>query len=158
MLLSEYRLQPWHQEFLVEQMNAYFFGEGSQLPKECVLPLQQPSATGRKSGSSRVTTIPRQTHETSFYSRKPIPFSRWSWTVLLALWLAIYFAATFRPALLDDADSVHAIAAQHMADTSDYVTLKVNGIRYLEKAPYLYWLTSTSYRIFGQNEFARDCP
>ena len=31
MLLNEYRLQPWKpeaQEFIVEQMNAYFFGEG----------------------------------------------------------------------------------------------------------------------------------
>jgi Fe-S cluster biosynthesis and repair protein YggX len=39
MLLNEYRLQPWKpeaQEFIVEQMNAYFFGEGSQLPKEFV--------------------------------------------------------------------------------------------------------------------------
>ena len=41
MLLNEYRLQPWTpqaQEFLVEQMNQYFFGEGSALPKEYVPP------------------------------------------------------------------------------------------------------------------------
>ena len=41
MLLNEYRLQPWKpeaQEFLLEQMNAYFFGEGSTLPKEYVPP------------------------------------------------------------------------------------------------------------------------
>ena len=39
MLLNEYRLQPWTreaQEFLVEQMQEYFFGEGSALPKEYV--------------------------------------------------------------------------------------------------------------------------
>ncbi len=36
MLLNEYRLQPWTreaQEFLVEQMNEFFFGEGGALPK-----------------------------------------------------------------------------------------------------------------------------
>lgn len=41
MLLNEYRLQPWTkeaQEFLVEQMQGYFFGEGSALPKEYVPP------------------------------------------------------------------------------------------------------------------------
>jgi Fe-S cluster biosynthesis and repair protein YggX len=41
MLLNEYRLQPWKpeaQEFIAEQMNAYFFGEGSALPKEYVPP------------------------------------------------------------------------------------------------------------------------
>ncbi|MBV9669856.1 MAG: oxidative damage protection protein [Acidobacteriales bacterium] len=39
MLLNEYRLQPWKreaQDFLVEQMNQYFFGEGSKLPEQYV--------------------------------------------------------------------------------------------------------------------------
>jgi len=39
MLLNEYRLQPWTkeaQEFLVQQMEAYFFGPGAALPKEYV--------------------------------------------------------------------------------------------------------------------------
>jgi Fe-S cluster biosynthesis and repair protein YggX len=41
MLLNEYRLQPWKpeaQQFLVEQMEAFFFGAGSSLPKEYVPP------------------------------------------------------------------------------------------------------------------------
>ena len=41
MLLNEYRLQPWTreaQEFLVEQMDRFFFGEGSAVPKEYVAP------------------------------------------------------------------------------------------------------------------------
>lgn len=36
-LLNEYRLQPWKpeaQEFIVEQMNAYFYGQGVALPQE----------------------------------------------------------------------------------------------------------------------------
>ncbi|HWR35891.1 MAG TPA: oxidative damage protection protein [Clostridia bacterium] len=43
MLLNEYRLQPWkkeHQEFIVQQMEQYFFGEGAELPKEYVPPAQ----------------------------------------------------------------------------------------------------------------------
>jgi Fe-S cluster biosynthesis and repair protein YggX len=43
MLLNEYRLQPWkkeHQEFIAQQMEAYFFGEGSEKPKEYVAPEQ----------------------------------------------------------------------------------------------------------------------
>jgi Fe-S cluster biosynthesis and repair protein YggX len=43
MLLNEYRLQPWKreaQEFLVEQMNQFFFGEGAKLPEQYV-PEQQ---------------------------------------------------------------------------------------------------------------------
>ena len=41
MLLNEYRLQPWQpqaQEFLVEQMQEFFFGSGSALPADSVPP------------------------------------------------------------------------------------------------------------------------
>lgn len=41
MLLNEYRLQPWTpqaQQFLVEQMDAFLFGEGGTLPQEYVPP------------------------------------------------------------------------------------------------------------------------
>ena len=36
-LLNEYRLQPWrkeHQDFIVAQMEQYFFGPGAELPQE----------------------------------------------------------------------------------------------------------------------------
>ncbi len=42
--------------------------------------------------------------------------------------------------------------------TGDYVTLHVNGVRYLEKAPLPYWLVATSYHLFGVNEFAARLP
>jgi Fe-S cluster biosynthesis and repair protein YggX len=41
MLLNEYRLQPWTpqaQQFLVEQMEAFLFGDGLALPTEYVPP------------------------------------------------------------------------------------------------------------------------
>ena len=41
MLLNEYRLQPWrkeHQEFIAQQMENYFFGEGSHPPDQFVPP------------------------------------------------------------------------------------------------------------------------
>jgi len=43
MLLNEYRLQPWkkeHQDFIVQQMEQYFFGAGSEMPKDYVPPAQ----------------------------------------------------------------------------------------------------------------------
>ncbi len=83
---------------------------------------------------------------------------RRAWTLLLLLWLAVHFAALFAPPLLDDADATHANAAQHMALSGDWVTLKVNGIRYLEKPPLPYWLVALDYRIFGFNVFATHLP
>jgi 4-amino-4-deoxy-L-arabinose transferase-like glycosyltransferase len=78
--------------------------------------------------------------------------------LLGSLWLLIFFAALFTPPLLDDADATHASAARHMALSGDLVTLRVDGIRYLEKAPLPYWLVSLSFRIFGFNSFAAHLP
>ena len=64
----------------------------------------------------------------------------------------------FSPGLLDDADSTHAEAAREMVVTGDFVTLHVNGVRYLEKAPLPYWLVAVSYEIFGVNEFSTRLP
>jgi 4-amino-4-deoxy-L-arabinose transferase-like glycosyltransferase len=78
--------------------------------------------------------------------------------VLVGLWLVIYVGALFAPPLLDDADATHANAARHMALSGDLVTLRVNGIRYLEKAPLPYWLGAASFRLFGFNTFAAHLP
>ncbi len=42
--------------------------------------------------------------------------------------------------------------------TGDYVTLHINGVRYLEKPPLPYWLVAFSYKIFGVNEFSTRLP
>src|SRR6266404_3789317 len=69
---------------------------------------------------------------------------------LIALWGIIYLASCAHPpALLDDADTVHAEAAREMAETGDWVTLHANGIRYLEKAPLMYWSVALSDELFG---------
>jgi 4-amino-4-deoxy-L-arabinose transferase-like glycosyltransferase len=70
----------------------------------------------------------------------------------------VYAAALFSPSLLDDADATHANAAQHMARSGDWVTLYVNGIRYLEKPPLPYWLVAIDYHLFGYNVFATHLP
>jgi 4-amino-4-deoxy-L-arabinose transferase-like glycosyltransferase len=81
-----------------------------------------------------------------------------SYCALAIVFAAVYVGSMFSPALLDDADSTHAEAAREMFVTGDYVTLHVNGVRYLEKAPLPYWLVAISYRVFGVNEFATRLP
>src|SRR6202789_3307157 len=78
---------------------------------------------------------------------------------LLLLWIAFYASFTlFTPPLLDDADSVHAEVAREMLLRHDYVTLYANGIRYLEKAPLLYWSIAASFRLFGVSTAAARIP
>ena len=81
-----------------------------------------------------------------------------TWLFLGAIFLAVQFASLFTPPLLDDVDASHAQVAQHMVESGDWVTMKLNGIRYLEKAPLPYWLAASFYGIFGQNVFATHLP
>ncbi|MGA2356563.1 MAG: glycosyltransferase family 39 protein [Terriglobales bacterium] len=78
--------------------------------------------------------------------------------LLIALWAVIYLSGLSRPALLDDADTVHGEAAKEMLQRHDWVTLYVNGERYLEKAPLMYWGVAVSYKIFGISEWSTRFP
>ena len=78
--------------------------------------------------------------------------------LLFALWAAVFFASLFAPPLLDDADATHANAARHVLSSGDWVTLYVNGIRYLEKAPLPYWIDAVSFKLFGFSAFAGHLP
>ena len=78
--------------------------------------------------------------------------------VLIGLWAVIYMAGLSWPALLDDADTVHAEAASEMLQRHDWVTMYTDGIRYLEKAPLQYWSVAASYRIFGVGNWSTRFP
>jgi 4-amino-4-deoxy-L-arabinose transferase-like glycosyltransferase len=81
-----------------------------------------------------------------------------SLAVILVLWGAIYFAGIFTPALLDDVDTIHAEAAREMVLRHDWVTLYTDGIRYLEKAPLMYWGVAASYELFGVSDWSTRLP
>ncbi len=83
---------------------------------------------------------------------------RISVVTLTVLWAVIYMTGLSRPALLDDADTVHAEAAREMVLRHDWVTLYANGVRYLEKAPLMYWGVATSYTLFGVSEWSTRLP
>jgi 4-amino-4-deoxy-L-arabinose transferase-like glycosyltransferase len=79
--------------------------------------------------------------------------------ILFVLWFILYASFTLiTPPLLDDADSVHAEVAREMLLRNDWVTLYANGIRYLEKAPLLYWSMALSYKLFGVHTASARLP
>ena len=83
---------------------------------------------------------------------------RFAWAAVIALFLAVYLGSAFSPALQDDVDTSHAEAAREMLTRGDFVTLHINGVRYLEKAPLMYWLIAGSFRTFGVHDFAARLP
>jgi 4-amino-4-deoxy-L-arabinose transferase-like glycosyltransferase len=78
--------------------------------------------------------------------------------LLSSLWLLLFFASLFSPPVLDDADGTHANAARQVMLSGDWVTMRVNNVRYLEKAPLPYWIAAVNFRVFGLNAFAAHLP
>jgi 4-amino-4-deoxy-L-arabinose transferase-like glycosyltransferase len=44
--------------------------------------------------------------------------------------------------------------SREMAVSGDWVTPRLNGIKYFEKPPLQYWASAAAFRLFGQSEFA----
>ncbi len=62
------------------------------------------------------------------------------------------------PSLMDDVDAVQAQIARNMLSSGDWVTARLNGVAYLEKAPLVYWVIAISYQIFGPYDWAARIP
>ena len=78
--------------------------------------------------------------------------------IITLLWASIYLSSIFSPPLLDDVDSVHAEAAREIVLRHDWVTLHTNGVRYLEKAPLMYWAIAASYKLLGISDWSTRLP
>jgi Dolichyl-phosphate-mannose-protein mannosyltransferase len=59
---------------------------------------------------------------------------------------------------MDDVDAVQANIARTMLSTGDWVTARLDGVLYLEKAPLIYWAIAASYRVFGATDWAARIP
>jgi 4-amino-4-deoxy-L-arabinose transferase-like glycosyltransferase len=59
---------------------------------------------------------------------------------------------------MDDVDAVQAQAARNMLASGDWVTARLDGVAYLEKAPLNYWMMAVAYRIFGVHDWAARLP
>ena len=59
---------------------------------------------------------------------------------------------------MDDVDAVQAQIARNMLQSGDWVTARLDGVAYLEKAPLIYWMMAGSYRVFGVHDWAARLP
>src|SRR5512144_2248890 len=81
------------------------------------------------------------------------------WAILLPLILTgAAYLTTSRRAVIDYDEAHYAQAALHMFQSGDWVTPYDNGVRFLEKPPFMYWVTAASFGVFGVNEFALRFP
>jgi len=85
-----------------------------------------------------------------------------SWRVYLTVLVfagAIYLGfCKSPPSLMDDVDAIQAQTARNMLTSGDWVTARLDGIPYLEKAPLVYWTIAISYKTFGVHDWAARIP
>ena len=85
-------------------------------------------------------------------------FSRRTWT-LLAIAIAIAWFASLDVRKLQHPDEGrYAEIAREMVVTGDWVTPRLNGIKYFEKPPLQYWLTGAAFRAFEVDEWTARLP
>src|SRR5205807_4244767 len=78
--------------------------------------------------------------------------------VIAAASLVFLVSIASPPRLMDDVDAVQAQIARNMLASGDYVTARLDGVPYLEKAPMIYWLMAGSFRMFGVHDWAARIP
>ena len=75
--------------------------------------------------------------------------------VLLSLIISLFFGLFLgtRPLSVPD-EGRYTEIPREMVERGDFVTPRLNGVKYSEKPPLMYWLASTSIKNFGINEWA----
>jgi len=78
--------------------------------------------------------------------------------LIVLAWLVLQIGGLFSPGLLDDVDSVYIEIAREMLHRHDYVTPYIDGIRFFDKPPLMYWMAAGSMKIFGEVDWAARLP
>ena len=48
----------------------------------------------------------------------------------------------------------YSVLAMHMADSGDFVTPRLNGLKYFEKPPMQYWATAAAFNVFSKSDWS----
>ena len=85
--------------------------------------------------------------------------TRSSAAILLLLSIIVWFAGIEQRALTRPDEGRYSEIPREMAASGDWVTPRLNGLKYFEKPPLQYWATAFAYRIFGEHNWtARAWP
>jgi 4-amino-4-deoxy-L-arabinose transferase-like glycosyltransferase len=78
--------------------------------------------------------------------------SRWIVGVLLVCALVWLVGLEYRGLFMPD-EGRYADIAREMLDSNDWVTPRLNGLKYFEKPPLQYWATAGTFALFGFDEW-----
>ena len=67
------------------------------------------------------------------------------WIVLAVAW---FMTTPLRP-MFDPDEGRYAEIPREMLHSGDWITPRLNGLKYFEKPPLQYWATAATYDVFG---------
>src|SRR5450759_2799299 len=77
-----------------------------------------------------------------------------SWVLLLlAIFTLVWFSTLEYRKLIKPDEGRYAEIAREMALSGDWVTPRLNGIKYFEKPPLQYWATAAAHAVFGRHHW-----
>ena len=97
-------------------------------------------------------------HEAFPQHATPRRWSPRSLAIILCTWLILQIGGLFTPGLLDDVDSVYIEIAREMLRRHDFITPYINGVRFFDKPPLMYWMAAGSMHLFGVHDWAARIP
>jgi len=81
-----------------------------------------------------------------------LPISRVLLAVLAVVAIVVGIDNMGRP-LANPDEGRYSEISREMAATGDWVTPRLNGLKYFEKPPLQYWASALSFRLLGENEY-----
>ena len=83
---------------------------------------------------------------------------RGAWIAIALVFAAAWFATLDVRKLQHPDEGRYAEIAREMVTTGDWVTPRLNGLKYFEKPALQYWLTAAAFALFGVNEWSARLP
>src|ERR687885_809660 len=81
-----------------------------------------------------------------------VPARRFGWVVWVALGALWFATMPIRP-LVDPDEGRYAEIPREMAATGDWITPRLNGLKYFEKPPLQTWMNALTFKLFGLGEW-----
>jgi 4-amino-4-deoxy-L-arabinose transferase-like glycosyltransferase len=81
------------------------------------------------------------------------PVRRRTWLLALVLFAPLWFGSLETRGLFQPDEGRYAEIAREMLASGDWVTPRLNGLKYFEKPPLQYWATALSLAAFGRDEW-----
>ena len=88
------------------------------------------------------------------HSLKSSGFSQWLLLGLLLVFTLVWFSNLEYRKLANPDEGRYAEIPREMVLSGDWVTPRLNDLKYFEKPPLQYWATAAAFRVFGESHWA----